>query len=379
MKVLIDPQIFSAQKYGGISRYFCELVRCISGFEGISVGIVAPLYINAYITRINRLNLIGFRSPSCIEKFRSRFFKFIIRFFGLLVGDILLRLHTPDIIHESYYLPFGLGSKKTKRVLTIYDMIHEKFPDQFSASDKIRRYKAIAAKRADHIICISESTRKDVIEILNIDPSKISVVHLGFNIPQLIPVDNIFNFNNIRKPFLLFVGNRSGYKNFIGLLNAFTKSNLLKSDYQLVCFGGPPFDNDENLVMNVLGLKVGQQILHFSGDDDLLFEFYRRAQAFIYPSLYEGFGIPPLEAMACGCPVICSNTSSMPEVVGDAGKFFNPYDIKAMSLAIENIVSSKFRMDCLRELGRDRLLKFSWESCALETAKIYKNLLSKDY
>jgi glycosyltransferase involved in cell wall biosynthesis len=376
MKVLIDPQIFSAQKYGGISRYFCELVRCISGVEGVSIGIVAPFYINAYIARINRLNLIGFRSPSRIEKFRSRFFKFIIRFFGLLVGDIFLRFHSPDIIHESYYLPFGLGSKKTKRVLTIYDMIHEKFPNQFSTSDKIRSYKAVAAKRADHIICISESTRKDVIEILNIEPSKISVVHLGFNPPQLTYVNNGFNFNNIRKPFLLFVGNRSGYKNFIGLLNAFAKSNLLKSQYQLVCFGGPPFDDEESLIMNVLGLKVGRQVLHFSGDDDLLFEFYRRAKAFIYPSLYEGFGIPPLEAMACGCPVICSNTSSIPEVVGNAGKFFNPYDITAMSLAIENIVSSSFRMDCLRELGRERLLKFSWERCALETAKIYKNLLS---
>ena len=375
MKVLIDPQIFSIQKYGGISRYFCELVGNFKNIKEISVKIVTPFYVNSYITSVDSADVIGCSCQDFFKNCNLRVCKTAIRVMSLVVGDLILSLYRPDIIHESYYLPFGLGLKKSKRVLTIYDMIHEKFPSQFSISDKVSRFKAIAAKRADHIICISESTRRDVIEMLNIDPKKISVVYLGFNSPTLVDCGSGFDFKNSAKPFLLYVGNRSGYKNFNSLIRAFSSSDLLMANYQLVCFGGGPIESEEIKLLKELGLEVNRELLFFSGDDDLLFYLYKNAQAFIYPSLYEGFGIPPLEAMACNCPVICSDASSIPEVVGDAGEYFNPYDIASIAKAVEYVVSSNSRMNQLRELGKIRLRKFSWERCASETAEVYKKLI----
>ena len=234
MKVGFDPQIFLAQKYGGISRYFCELFNVISCIDGISARLIAPIYINAYIRNLNQKDVLGFRFPVVPA---SKLMKVGVRVLGLLLGDLLLRLYRPNIIHETYYLSVGLGSKKAKRVLTIYDMIHEKFLDQFSSGDKTSLYKSIAARRADHIICISESTRRDAIELLKLNPEKLSVVYLGFNALTYVP-NKEFNIN-IDRPFLLYVGHRGGYKNFTQLLKAYSESEILRSQYCLVCFGGP--------------------------------------------------------------------------------------------------------------------------------------------
>lgn len=373
MKVIFDSQIFSAQEYGGISRYFCEIAKSLSEDKKLSVRILAPSYINAYVAKLNQNLVIGFPCPNFLRAIQSKWVKIFRRILGLVIGDVALRIYRPDIIHETYYSPAGFGCKGAKRVLTIYDMIHEKFSDQFSASDKTARYKAIAARRADHVICISESTRKDVIEILQLDPSKVSVTYLGFSALGEVSSRSV-SIDGLTRPYILFVGNRSGYKNFSALLHAYAKSSLLRGKFQLVCFGGGLFSENEQTEIAHLGLDGGM-VSHFSGDDQRLSQFYRQAQAFVYPSLYEGFGIPPLEAMANNCPVICSNTSSIPEVVADAGEYFNPDDAYSLQLAIERVVSSPIRMDELREAGQNRLQFFSWDRCAQETLNIYKKLL----
>lgn len=369
MRVGFDAQIFLAQKYGGISRYFCELVNAISDIGGITARIIVPLYINAYIRKLSRKNVLGF---CYLAISNNRYIKIGIRLLGLLLGDFFLRLYRPQIIHETYYLPVGLGPKKAKRVLTIYDMIHEKFPDQFTFSDKTSQYKYIAAKRADHIICISESTRRDAIELLKLDPEKLSVVYLGFS-PLTHDIQKEFNIN-IDKPFLLYVGHRGGYKNFAQVLKAYSESEILKSQYCVVCFGAGPLDKSEEALISSLDIDKSQ-VLWFGGDDSLLSSFYQHAKVFIYPSLYEGFGIPPLEAMSHGCPVICSNSSSIPEVVADAGEYFDPYDAHSLKIAIEKVVSSDDLMNSLRKKGYDRIKDFSWDRCAQETNRIYENLL----
>jgi glycosyltransferase involved in cell wall biosynthesis len=369
---MYDAQIFSAQEYGGISRYFCEIVKSFELEKKVSARIIAPLYINAYVAKISQHLVIGFACPGFLRAIQSKWVKIFRRVFGLAIGDLALRIYRPDIIHETYYSPIRFGPSRAKRVLTIYDMIHEKFSDQFAPSDKTARYKAIAARRADHVICISESTRKDVIDILKLDPSKVSVTYLGFSALGDVS-HNLTSIDGVTKPYILFVGNRSGYKNFNTLLKAYAESDLLRDKFQLVCFGGNYFSQQEQIEIARLGLK-NHDVLLFSGDDQLLSQFYRQAQAFIYPSLYEGFGIPPLEAMANHCPVICSNTSSIPEVVADAGEYFNPYDSHSLQQAIEGVVSSSLRMDELRKAGLERLKYFSWDRCAQETLNIYKRL-----
>lgn len=289
----------------------------------------------------------------------------------MLVGDLMLRLASPEIIHETYFFPYRLGPRSAKRVLTIHDMIHEKFAAYFDPNDRTSQFKMIAAKRADHIICISESTRRDLIELMGINADKISVVYHGFGLINDKPAEEIALFCD--KSFLLYVGARGGYKNFMGLLNAYIASIQLRKHYKLICFGGGDFSQEELEAIEKKGLSC-DCVIQIGGDDQVLAMLYKTAIAFVYPSLYEGFGISPLEAMSFNCPVVCSNKGSIPEIVGDAGEYFDPTDIDNMRDAIERVVDSDSRRAELMEKGRQRLKMFSWDRCAKETAAVYRKL-----
>ena len=197
-------------------------------------------------------------------------------------------------------------------------------------------------------------------------------MHLGFGIASASePLQEI---ETTTQPFLLYVGLREGYKNFEGLLRAYSASPTLKNGYDLVCFGGGPFNHTECDIIDSLGLNANS-VRHASGNDDKLASYYRAARAFVFPSLYEGFGIPPLEAMHYGCPVACSNTSSIPEVVGDAGLYFDPHDLESVKFTLQKIVSDdQLRKDLITS-GNERIKQFSWKKCAEETLAIYSKVL----
>jgi len=376
MKIAYDSQIFRAQTYGGVSRYFCEIASRIAKEPGVQVSITAPMHINAYLAHVPPGIVSGFRAPET-DRFQTNYGanypRLALRGLGLLMGDWMLHAMKPDIVHETYFSPYRLGARRARRVLTIYDMIHEKFASSFPHADKTARYKALAAERADHVICISESTRRDAIEILGLPPDKTSVVYLGFALMNTAGARVEELVLPTREPFLLYVGNRGGYKNFLRLLEAYGASPQLKTGYKLICFGGGAFQADELKTMQTLGLDSGQ-VTQLGGDDQLLAKLYEHASAFIFPSLYEGFGIPPLEAMSHDCPVVCSNTSSIPEVVGDAGEYFDPADAASMRAAIERVVTSDSHRKLLISKGRARLKYFSWDRCAVETLDIYMQL-----
>ena len=147
-------------------------------------------------------------------------------------------------------------------------------------------------------------------------------------------------------------------------------SQKIFKQFEIICFGGGRFTNIEWELFNQLGLK--ERIKQFSGNDELLGQLYNSASVFVCPSLYEGFGLPLLEAMAHDCPVICSNTSSLPEVVGDAAELFDPFDIDSIGNALEKILFSTERREELINLGTHQLKHFSWKKCAEETLQIYK-------
>lgn len=367
LKIRFDAAIFCSQKYGGISRYFCELVSRLYRFNDIDASIIAPVHINAYLSDVPRNSVIGFRLPDITVPHGP------LRALSMLVSDGILRAEKPDVIHETYYSPRPIGPQCSKRVLTIYDMIHEKLVLPIDPTDRIAKHKALAARRADHIICISESTRRDAIEILELPFDKTSVIHLGYDLMQTDNYRAEMASVPVERPFLLFVGNRGGYKNFLGLLQAIGSSRELRSKYALICFGGGKFNDEESKVIAAFGLAA-DQVKQVGGNDKVLADLYGLATAFIYPSLYEGFGIPPLEAMSFDCPVVCSNTSSIPEVVGDAGEYFTPDDVESMRLAIERVVGSADIQRDLKAKGRLRLSAFSWDRCAAETCEIYRKL-----
>jgi glycosyltransferase involved in cell wall biosynthesis len=363
MKIVFDHQIFCSQEYGGISRYIYELSKHLSTTCRQDVAVITPFYVNQYLKYADRfVEIYGFP----VKKFRRT--GRLARIINWLVALPISRLLQPQIVHETYYSARSIAPKRAKVILTVHDMIHERFADEFSIFDVTSREKAIAVARADHIICISDQTRQDLIEILAVKPEKISVVYHGFSLTSnKVPFKKLKGF---MRPFFLYVGVRNGYKNFEKLLDAFAKSIILKKDIDIVCFGGGAFASNELVLLKSLGLTL-ENVRQVSGSDEKLAIYYQSAIAFVYPSLYEGFGIPPLEAMSYDCPVVCSNVSSIPEVVSDAGLMFDPYSTESIMLALEQIVSDEsLRIDLINR-GRERIKEFSWHRCAKETLDVY--------
>ncbi len=365
MRVLFDHSVFSLQEHGGISRYFCELAAGLAGSEGIDPCIVAPLHVSRLLRRTS-LPVRGWYMPRIARTHRLR------QMANNLLSPFLCRGFTPDIVHHTYYLARTRLPAGIPRVVTVFDMIHERFPELMAPGEEmVAHAKSRCVRNADHVICISRQTRRDVVEILGIAPEKTSVVYLASSLGRAGAVSGR---PLARRPYLLYVGERSGPKNFDRLLQAYARSGLPAAGVRLVCFGGPPVSGPEHQRMRALGCGP-EQVVHMGGDDSVLENLYRHALALVYPSLYEGFGLPLLEAMACDCPVLCSGVSSMPEVAGNAAWFFDPADVEDMMQAMETIAGSAQQRETLVSHGRERLGMFSWQRCVQETIRVYERCL----
>jgi len=361
MKIVFGHQIFSVQKYGGISRYFYELARNIEKISDNDVEIFAPIYINEYLIKVKPK---GFKVP--ISENMGQ----IVTRFNALASKLLIQSRDDiSIYHETYYSGNTNYPKSAKNIVTVFDMVHEKFPNMFSKNDKTRQNKINAINRADHIICISRNTQKDLIDLLDIDEDKTSVVYLA---NSLVKSSSYTLHPQFDKPYILFVGKRSGYKNFRNFIKAYANSDTLNKHFSIVCFGGGKFSTEEINFITSMKIDI-KSLKHIDGDDNMLSYLYSSAAVFIYPSFYEGFGIPPLEAMNHGCPVVCSNTSSIPEVVGEAGILFNPYEPEEITNALEQVISSVDTVNKLVEFGFERSKEFTWSKCAVKTLRIYDN------
>src|SRR5258708_1386454 len=315
MKVLFDHQIFSLQKYGGISRYFANLHYGLNAGGEAESELGLLFTANAYIKN-QQLPAGIFNALIKKNSRRYKYNKWYCRY--------LLKQDNFDIFHPTYYHPYFLKLLKKPFVLTVYDMIHELYPHYFSA-DVDARDKRLLIERADHIIAISSNTKKDIQKLHNIDNSKISVIHLGY---QMHLSGGPSNITSIEGRYLLFVGQRDIYKNF----NLFIKAAapvILKHQLKLICGGGGSFKPDEIALINKL--NIANNVQQVAVSDDQLRHLYQHAVAFIFPSLYEGFGIPVLEAFSNNCPLIVSNTSSLSEVAGNAAEFFDPTDQESIT------------------------------------------------
>jgi glycosyltransferase involved in cell wall biosynthesis len=370
LKVAFNYQIFTIQSHGGVSRYFAELARCLSGYEQCEVRVLAMLHQNLYLSSLPRKNVIGAKVPIPPKTGP------LAHVLNRQIARCWLSLNRPEILHETYYSSQPLLPRRSgKTVVTVFDMIHEKFPDKVKAARRVSAVKAAALRRADRVICISDCTRSDLLDLIDIPPERVSVTHLGYS--RLRSSGIVGQERQIQppeEPYLLYVGQRHGYKNFDGLLQAVASSNVLR-EFKLVCMGGGRLQATEQKRIKDLGLAE-DSVVQVSGDDERLANLYSHASAFVYPSLYEGFGMPPLEAMSLGCPVVSSDQGSLPEVMGSAAQYFDPIDTESMSDALEAVLLSEARASELRFLGFERAKRYSWERCAEETLSVYKSLLS---
>lgn len=363
INVIYDHQIFWWQQHGGISRYFYELAKRVSSSAEFTASVIAPLHVNQYL-RDGGVNVSGILVPP-IPRTRR-----MMAIANRSAASILLKLFRPNLVHETFFQVTSRAPKNCPAVITVHDMIHEKFVSRQVSSDRITAVKRAAVQRADRVICVSESTRHDLIDMFDPNPAKVTTIHHGF---ALNPSSSMAALPKSGRPFLLYVGKRAGYKNFGRLVQSYSSSARLSSDFDLCVFGDRPFSRAEKDSLRDAGLRE-HQVTHFSGDDGLLRHLYSSATALVYPSLYEGFGMPPLEAMAMGCPVVCSNVSSIPEVVGEAGLYFNPTSIDDMREAMEQVASStKIRTELIVR-GRERAKLFSYDRCAAKTMDVYREV-----
>lgn len=278
-----------------------------------------------------------------------------------------------DLFHPTYYDPYFLNYLGTKPfVITVYDMIHEKFKEMLPSRDKTSEQKELLVRKATKIIAISESTKRDLIEIFGTEESKIDVIYLG---NSMFPDERITLNIKLPDKYILFVGSRDSYKNFDRFVRA--TSRLLHEDTELsvICVGGGPFKTGERQIFD--SLNIQNQLHQFDLDDEKLAVFYNNALLFAFPSLYEGFGIPVLETFACKCPLVCSNTSSLPEIAGNGAHYFDPYDEQSIYSAMKEVLEDKALKKQLIQNGLERVRYFSWEKMALETRKTYESVLSK--
>lgn len=366
MKVCYDHQIFSWQRYGGISRYFCEVAKSLQSKAAIDVDIVSPIYVNEYLNYISDEVPVTGIFVKKLPKVAS-----LIRILNSVVVKPMANKLKPDVFHETYYSELALAPKTAKTLITVHDLIQEKFPDLCRGAEHAIKSKSMAIERADHIICVSENTRQDLIKIYSVDPKKTSVVYHGVS----LDVEDSCSLSAMPdKPYFLYVGDRFGYKNFSAVVKAIAQSKILRDECKIVCVGGGAFSNTELNFFDKFGFRPGQ-LVQVSGDDKLLVDAYKNALAFVYPSLYEGFGIPLLEAMNLRCPVLCANTSSIPEVVGDSGLYFDPKSVVELGVQMERVLLDTSLRNVLVKNGIDRAKKFSWDKCADETRLVYEKVL----
>ena len=367
MKITYNSQIFQMQEYGGISRYFVRLAQKLAQEE--QVVVLASLHVNNYLSELPQGVVMGSRLCWHPKKGTS-----LLISAGRAIDRVMLAKASPDVLHETYYSYRSVGSPSTPTVVTVHDMIHERFANLFSQKEDTARRKLAAIKRASHVICVSENTRRDLLELHELEPDKVSVVHHGYEMLRA-GADSVAYSSALSRtmPYLLYVGDRAAYKNFRALFRAYAGSLWLRKNFRVVCFGGGGFRPDELELISELSIKPAR-IEQVSGGDDELAIYYQNAAAFVYPSLYEGFGMPPLEAMALSCPVICSNTSSIPEVVGDAAEYFDPETEESIRESIENVLQSSERRAELVRKGQRKCAEYSWDRCASETLEIYRRL-----
>jgi glycosyltransferase involved in cell wall biosynthesis len=365
MKVLVDGTIYQTAPSGGAFVYLNELLPALSKIDSLELDLMLPQGTYAPVSTVSKksaylpaanwfpagdlkakLGVVKRKIESTIWKVRNAQEK------GL-------------VYHSVYYeMP---ASNSWKMVSLFHDMIAEKFP-QFHSSEEQKAFilkKRRVLEASARVIAISEQTKRDIIEFCGFPKDRIDVVPHGIN-------TQIFNFSvkptPSKEPYLLYVGGRLNHKNFMRFLEAYAKGDLRKNFKLLVV--GIPWNDIEQGMIKKWGLE--ERIEHIrSPSSEVLASLYRGTSAFVYPSLYEGFGMPLLEAMACGAPIVTSRVGSLLEVGGEAVHYFSPLDISSIEKSILEAVEPKLQ-EQLRTSGLERVRLFSWERTAQLTFQSYQ-------
>jgi glycosyltransferase involved in cell wall biosynthesis len=360
MKIFYDHMVFARQKYGGISKYFCELLKRIPQENWyLSVLISNNLYLKEIgVNTIPFFPQLDFRGKERIQEE-----------LGFPLSIYKLHSASWDVFHSTSLMKFHcLMPKNRPTVVTAHDVLYYLFHQENPKRNKLSNIDRNACQEATKIIAISENTKKDYIRYYGADENKITVIHHGVDKEK----KKISGKRIEEHPYILYVGLRYDYKNFYRFIKAFAVVSEKHADLRLLCTGSP-FSAEEMKIFT--SLNISDKVRFIFASEQEMAQLYHDAEMFVYPSLYEGFGMPILEAMVYDCPVVLSNASCFPEIAQNAGLYFNPYEVDDMADKIQSLLHDASLRKTMVMRGRERLACFSWDKCAEEHMNVYKSLL----
>ncbi len=355
MRIGIDAHMLGDHS-GGNENYYVNILNSLIDVEDdIFVFVYRGIDISSYN---GKFNVVYFKSRNA----------FVRNFIEI---PLLCHFYKLDLMHTQYFIPY---IRPCAFVCVIHDICFEHFDNVFGKLETIRQriHVPYAAKRSKIIFTVSEYSKNDIITHYKIPPNKILVTYNAVNSNYKPLPSNEINTSDLRNrfnigcsPFILCVGNLQPRKNLVNLIRAYSKyRELYVCDTRLVIVGKKSWMYND-IISEAISNQYSNEIIFtdYVSEKDLI-RLYNEATAFIYPSLFEGFGVPPLEAMACGTPVAVSNTSSLPEVIGKAGLYFDPYNVEEITDSIYKLMSDKRLRDKLICMGYEQVKRYSWAKAA---------------
>jgi len=378
MRVIVDGIAYRDYKYAGIITYYNEILPRIATKPNTIVDVLLPNASKGAPPPPARI-----RKRDCLPNGTGLSWKLdqvaepLLAKINFTLMDLWISTKKRCVFQSSY---FTWLQSSVPQVAIAHDLNHEMFPELYGDERGrwLRRQYRDYLGHATRIIAVSERTKRDIVRFYALDPSIIDVVYHATDRAVFYPDRNHTALTRLQantgltSPYLLYVGGRWSYKNFRTLLEAFAQSSLKQK--VMLAVAGPTWSRNETQRLQELGLESYVRLIPNPSNDDLR-ALYGSASAFIYPSRHEGFGIPLLEAMACGTLVLASDTEVFREVARDAAMYFNPYDVTEMSRMLEAALDEPTRQEYIAR-GFDRVEHFSWEKCADQTYEVYERALA---
>ena len=353
MKVLFDHQIFNFV-FGGAAKYFVMLLSHLPRECWECTAIASS---SEYIKRKALMKYLPyeFRGQTVLMEYLNRPYT-----------NCIMRQGQFDVFHQTNFGTYCLKSLGNKPMVTTY---HDSNLSTIDPHPEIVERQRISLERADAIICVSNHTKNDMLRLFHLDAQKVKVIYHGIERPDM---SVLAEQRVVKDDYILYVGRRSAYKNFRKFIEVFSELHLKYPKIKVVCTSNV-FSKEEQMLFKELGIE--DCMIHVAADETTMLKLYRDALFFAFPSFYEGFGMPILEAWSCGCPVVLSDASCFPEIAGSGGLFFKPESKEDMLRQFNAVLSDS----CLRKKlvlnGYERMKRFSWEKCAEEHMQLYRMLL----
>ena len=382
MRILFDDHIFSIQQHGGVSRCFAEIIAGLRAHPGVQVVLPFRRVINAHLIDQPDLDVRDFLGERHFPGKRT-----LLRQHNKRLVRRALQHGAFDVFHPTFYdtdllaLPH-IGSPHGSPpyllhgrplVVTVHDMAPELMPEIFARPEMIHPGKRELCNAASAIVAVSQTTKADLVRLYGIDPARVEVVHHGLS-RDAVWLPGRPAGVALPERYLLTVGRRDGYKNFAGVAGTLAACLARRSGLHLVCVGGGPLTESDRRPFQEAGCadRLHQHTLAAAD----LAHAYAHAAAFVFPSLYEGFGFPILESFANGCPAVLSARSCFPEIAADAALYFDPDAPETLADALGRVLDDAALRDRLAAAGRRRVAGFAWTAAVDRLVALYRRLLA---